>query len=158
MVEEAKTFMVEGADLIFKNFSGEKGPYNDQGKRSFACKLDEKTAQEMLADGWNVKWPKDREGIDPEEQDKSPYIPIEVKFKVRPPRIIMITSKGRTTLTDDTVGILDWADMANVDLIGREYNWELNGKTGKKAYLQSMYVTINEDALALKYAEVPEGQ
>jgi hypothetical protein len=64
----------------------------------------------------------------------------------------MITSTARTALDGDSIGFLDWADIGKVDLIARGYEWEVNGKTGIKAYLQTMFVTISEDALELKYA------
>jgi len=66
----------------------------------------------------------------------------------------MITSRGRTTLREDDVELLDWADIRIADLIVRPYEWAVNGKTGIKAYLQSIFVTIDEDALELKYSEV----
>ena len=43
-----------------------------------------------------------------------------------------------------------------MDLILNPYEWAVNGKTGVKAYLKSIFVTIQEDELERKYADVPE--
>ena len=64
----------------------------------------------------------------------------------------MITSTSRTVISEEDVEVLDWAEIGNADLIARAYNWEVNGKTGIKAYLQSLYITIQEDALERKYS------
>jgi hypothetical protein len=50
--------------------------------------------------------------------------------------------------------MLDWADITNVDMIIRPFSWEVQGKTGIKAYLKSIFVTIQEDALEIKYSEI----
>lgn len=148
MPDESKTFMVEDAQLVFRNFSGKEGPYNREGERDFSVFLPEDVAKVMLDDGWNVKALASRDEGEPDR----PYVQVSVNFKNRPPRIVMITSTGRTNITEDSVGVLDWADFENVDLICRGYEWDVNGKQGVKAYLQSLYVTIEEDALARKYA------
>ena len=104
----------------------------------------------MAEDNWNVKWLRPRT----EEEGEVPqaYLPISVNFKGRPPRIVLITSRGRTNLDENQVETLDWVDIINVDMIVRPYEWTVNGKTGVKAYLQSIYVTIEEDPLELKYS------
>lgn len=148
MAEEAKTFMVEDARLVFRNFEGKEGQYNREGDRNFAVILTEEAAQQMLADGWNVKYLASRE----DGEEDTPYISVAVNFNQRPPRVVMITSMARTHLNEDSVAVLDWADIRTCDLIARAYNWEVNGKTGVKAYLQSMFITIEEDELERKYA------
>jgi len=56
-----KSFKIEDAELIFRNFSGKAGKYNVDGERNFAVLLPEDVAQQMLADDWNVKWLEPRE-------------------------------------------------------------------------------------------------
>lgn len=150
MAQNDNNVVMENVRIIFRNFSGKEGQYNREGDRNFAVLLDPKTAKQMERDGWNVKVLKARE----EGDDDQPYLTVAVNFKGRPPRVVLITSHSRTNLTEDTVGTLDWADIINVDLIVRPYEWAVNGKTGIKAYLQSIYVTIQEDPLEAKYADV----
>lgn len=148
MSTDSKTFMVEDAQIIFKNFAGKEGQYNREGDRNFAVILDSVTAEKMLQDGWNVRYLEPRE----EGDEPTPYVPVAVNFNNRPPRVVMLTSTSRTQLHEDNVEVLDWADIEKVDLIARAYEWTVNGKSGIKAYLQSLFVTIHEDALERKYA------
>jgi hypothetical protein len=147
-MDDAKTFMVEDARLVFRNFSGKEGQYNREGDRNFAVILDAKTAKVMLKDGWNVKYLASRE----DGEEDTPYIQVAVNFNHRPPRVVMITSTARTNLNEDSIDVLDWAEIQTADLIARAYDWTVNGKSGTKAYLQSLFVTIEEDALERKYA------
>lgn len=151
MADSAKTFMVENAQIIFRNFEGKESQYNREGDRNFAVILDHDVAEAMLADGWNVRYLKLPE--DSEEGDlPTPYIQVSVSFKNRPPRVVLLTASSRTQLDEDSVAVLDWADIETADLIARGYDWVVNGKTGTKAYLQSLFVTIREDPLEAKYA------
>lgn len=152
------TVTVENARLVFRNFAGKEGQYNREGDRNFAVILDNQVAEQLLADGWNVKYLKARE----EDDVPTPYIQVSVGYKGRPPRIVMITSRKRQEIGEDLVEMLDWVDIKQVDLIFRPYNWVIPGRngrpddTGVKAYLKSMYITIEEDELELKYSEDPD--
>jgi hypothetical protein len=149
MEDNRKTFMIEDAQIIFRNFSGAATPFKPEGgSRTFAVVLDKEAADKLALDGWNVKCKPPQE----EGDDEFCYIEVTVGYKVRPPKIVVITDTSRTALTEENVGMLDWADIRNADLIAREYQWEVGGKTGIKAYLQSLFVTIEEDALERKYA------
>lgn len=148
MADNKKTFMIEGARIVFRNFAGKEGQYNREGDRNFAVILPQDTADILAADGWNVKYLTSRD----ENESDTPYLSIAVNFKNRPPRVVMLTSQARTNLTEDSVEVLDWAEIENVDLIATPYEWSVNGKTGIKAYLKSLFVTISEDELDLKYS------
>lgn len=148
MADDAKTFMIEDAKIIFRNFSGKEGQYNREGDRNFAVILPPDIAETMLKDGWNVRVLEARE----EGDEDTPYVSVAVNFNNRPPRVVLLTSTTRTQLDENSVEILDWADIRTADLIARGYDWTVNGKTGTKAYLQSLFVTIEEDALEKKYA------
>jgi len=144
--------VLEGVRIVFRNFAGKEGQYNREGDRNFGVLLDEDVATAMAKDGWNVKWLKARE----EDESEQAYLSVTVGYKGRPPRVAMITSRGRTALSEDEIEVLDWVDIENVDLIVRPYEWVVNGKTGIKAYLKSIFVKINEDALELKYADLDQ--
>ena len=139
--------MIEDANVVWRNFSGKEGRFNQEGERNFLITLSEDTAAHLLDEGWNVKRLKPR--LD--EEVGPPCIQIGVRFDKFPPRIVLLTDTSRVQLEEETIEVLDWATFANVDLIVRANVWNVNGKTGLKAYVQSMFVTIEEDALERKY-------
>ena len=147
---------IENARLGFKNFAGAKGMYNREGDRNFACFLDQEVADDLVKDGFNVKVrePKKDSGYD----EALLYLPVKVRFDSKiPPQIFLITSRGRTRLSEDEVSMLDWAWIKKVDLMINKAPWVMDdGVSGNSAYLSKMYVTIEEDELDLKYADVPE--
>lgn len=145
-------FQIENARLIYKNFSGADTKFKTDGSRTFAVVLDKETADKMALDGWNVRCKI------PEEpgEDEFCFIEVKVGYKKSPPKIVVITERGRTNLTEETVGSLDYADIKQVDLIAQSYYWDFAGKSGISAYLKSMFVTIEEDELERKYAVNPD--
>lgn len=149
------TVLFEDARLIFKNFKGEEGSFNRKGSRNFHVLLQPDIAQAMVGDGWNVKFLKKREDDDPNEPEQA-HLPVQVSYDIKPPHIVMLSSAGRTELSEKEVEILDYVDIEKVDFIVNPYNFpSINGRPpGVSAYLKSMFVTIREDYLEQKYANV----
>lgn len=148
-------FQVEDAQLLFRNFSGRENAMNDAGKRNFCVVLDPEAAKNMAKDGWNVKFPDPRPGAE-EDDVRDPYIQVALRFDILPPRIVVITSNGRKTLNEQTVDMLDGVDIAQADLIANASHWKVGNKSGIKAYLKSLFITLDEDDLERKYSDIPE--
>lgn len=144
---------IRDAHTLFRNFAGKEQQYNREGDRNFCVVLDADLADQMVRAGWNVKTLKSRDDDEPDR----PYVEVAVGFAGnRPPLVVLVTSQGRTTLGEEQVEILDWIDWEKSDLILNPYPWSFNGKSGVKAYLKSLFVTMEEDELQQDYAALPE--
>lgn len=148
---------IENARIGFRNFTGKEGRFNPAGRRNFCVFLDKDLGDVLERDGWNVRWLEARE----EGEEPQPYLQVAVSYDNIPPKIVLVSSKGKTLLNEETVNIVDWAEIDKVDLIIRPYNWSMhegtrNEKTGVKAYVKSMYITIAEDEFESKYYDVPD--
>ena len=144
---------IDDARIIYRNFAGAPSKFNREGDRNFAVVIDDQDIAEALTEkGWNVKIKPPRE----EGDEPFMFLPVKVKFNERGPRVYLQNSLGgrnRVTLDEDTVGILDNVDIINVDLDIRPYDWDVQGKTGRTAYLQSICVTQEVDRFLDRYAE-----
>ena len=148
MKQATSNIVLENARIGFRNFSGKEGKYNPAGRRNFCAFLETALARTLVKDGWNVRWLAPRD----EQEEPQAYLQVAVSYENIPPKIVMITSGGKTLLDEDSVTELDWAELAEVDLIIRPYNWDVNGKKGVKAYVKAMYVSIEEDEFEKKWA------
>jgi hypothetical protein len=61
-----------------------------------------------------------------------------------------------TYLGESEVEMLDWVDIDTADVTLNPYPWAVNGKSGIKAYLQSLFLKIEEDYLQLKWTSIVE--
>lgn len=155
--QRVKPVTIQGAKIIFRNFAGRKGPYNEEGERSFTIVLPPELAKRMIIDGWTTIKEKKPFRADEGSDEVEYQMPVEVEYrKGRPPRCVLINALGRTELGAEEVAVIDYAELENVDLTLNPYQWEVNGNTGVKAYLKTIFVTVVTDELDLKYAQVPD--
>ena len=105
---------------------------------------DQEAADALIKEAWNVKLKPPREDGD------SPfmYLPIKVKFNERGPACYLVTGTRMNRLDEHTVSCLDDVDISSVDMDVRPYDWNVNGKDGRTAYLQSIKVTQQIDRFA----------
>lgn len=146
-----KVLNLEGVRIGFRNFAGLEGRYNKKGDRNFVVFLEEEKAKELSDEGWNVKYPKTNDDIDPDEDTREAYLPVSLNYNGFPPKVIVIADGQASKLVEDEVDMLDYADILDVDIVINPYQWTVNGSSGIKAYCKAIYVTINTDAFESKY-------
>ena len=140
---------IEGARILFRDFSGEKNRYNND--RTFTVVIEPELAVKLEADGWPVRYLEPRN----EEEERTAILRVKVSFGKVPPQIVIISGGVKKHLDETNVNILDWAYIDNVDVQIRPYNYDINGKTGVKPYLKSLWVTLRDDSLESKYRDIP---
>ena len=144
MVNENVT--IENAQIRFRNLSGTKTEFNKAGNRQFSIFLPQETSDILEEAGWYVKHkPPRNEGDDPRNQ-----LDVTVMFGKYPPIIKLISHDGAESyLNEENVGILDSVDIDHATVEIRPYNWDVNGKTGVKAYVRELLVYARPPRRAL---------
>lgn len=139
---------INDARIIYRNFAGVGSKYNREGDRNFAVIIpDQEIADQLMADGWAVKIKPPRD----DGEEPFMYLPVKVKFNNRGPAVYIKSGNSVKLLNEETVGMLDEIDIQSVDMDIRPYDWEVNGKTGRSAYLQSINVIQNIDRFGAQY-------
>ena len=141
---------IEDARIIYRNFEGLASKFNREGDRNFAVIIpNDDICNELVENGWNVKI------RPPRDEDDSPFmfLPVKIKFNSRGPAAYVRSGDNVTKLTEDTIGMLDEIDIQSVDMDLRPYDWDVNGKQGRTAYLQAINVIQNVDRFGQQYIE-----
>lgn len=141
---------IDEARIAYRNFSGVGSKFNREGDRNFSVIIeDQEIADALIEQGWNVKIKP------PREEGDTPFmhLPVKVKFNDRGPIVYLRTGKVMNKLDEESVNCLDDVDIVSVDMDIRPYDWEVNGKAGRTAYLQSIHVTQEVDRFADRFAE-----
>ncbi len=146
----AEKLILTEVKLIWRNFAGAKRKYNAEGERSFNVLMeDEALAERLIDEGWAVKV------RPPYEEGDAPSWVLDVSFGNNParfPNVFVLSNRQKTRLGPDEVSMLDYASIESADVAINAYDWEVNGASGRKAYLNSLYATLEYDPLADKYA------
>lgn len=140
---------IENARIIFRNFAGIGTKYNREGDRNFAVIIPNEEIKDILVEnGWNVKIKP------PREEDDTPFmfLPVKIKFNSRGPAAYIVSGDQVTRLNEETINMLDEIDIDSVDMDIRPYDWDVNGKQGRTAYLQAINVRQNIDRFGARYA------
>ena len=141
---------IDDARIIYKNFSGIGSKFNREGDRNFAVIIpDQEIADALIDAGWNVKIKP------PREEGDTPFmfLPVKIKFSDRGPACYLASGTRMNRLDEESISCLDDVDILSVDMDIRPYDWEVNGKEGRTAYLQSIKVTQQLDRFAEGYID-----
>ena len=140
---------IDGHQIIFKNFEGRGDKFNREGDRNFSLRIDDPdTADALIKEGWNVRI---KEGRD-EEEGPFMRLPIKIKFTNYGPNVYLRTGDRVNELDEEGIACLDNIDIDSVNMDIRPYDWDVNGRTGRTAYLQSIEVVQRIDRFAARYA------
>lgn len=145
---ERGILQISDARIVYRNFSGEGTKFNREGDRNFAVVIPtQELADQLIEDGWTIKMKPPRE----EGEEPFMYLPVKVKFNGRTPAVYIKSGNSVRRLNEETVGMVDDIDIKSVDMDIRGYEWEINGKTGKAAYLQAINIIQNIDRFGAEY-------
>ena len=136
--ETNNDLIIRNARIIFKNFAGIEKQNNREGNRNFCVVIDDPAvAQKLKEDGWNIKTLGDEE-----DDDVTYFVQVTVRFDKYPPNMYLVNRYGKNKIGEDEVASIDQADLRNIKLDINPSYWEVNGKSGIKAYLRTMYYEV----------------
>lgn len=158
MAKYIPNIRLENTRIVRKNFSGEK--FSDK-KRTFGVIIPDELVDRLIADGWNIKF--FPPAPDDPEQHATAFLMVKLHYGKYPPSVVLVTSKGRVALNENTVGQLDRTRIkaAKVVIRANPYPAIMGRPEGVSAYCNALTVEMDEspvryeDPFAEEYADVP---
>lgn len=158
MAKYIPNIRLENTRIVRKNFSGEK--FSDR-KRTFGVIIPDEAVDRLLEDGWNIKF--FPPAPDDPEQHATAYLMVKVQYGKYPPSIVLVTSKGRVALNENTVGQLDRTRIKAAKVVIRPYVYPaiMGRPEGVSAYVNALTVEMDEsarqyeDPFAEEYSDLP---
>lgn len=141
-------------DVMFRNFSGRKTDFNEEGDRNFCVAInDVEVANEMNEEGWNIKILEARE----EGGLPTHFIKVNVRMdSMYPPQVHLVSGNNIIDLDEESISLLDTVDIKSADVIFRPFTWE-DRRTKEiriSAYLEELWIVQEENKYAKKYANM----
>ena len=158
-----EVFSIQNVKHLWKtNFSGEINDYNPAqrgvtgpdgqpiGHRRFTISLPEDVAEYLKSKGANIRV------RPPQNPDDETLYSLEcfIGEKFPPKPIYRISKDGKQSLTLATIGSLDSERIDHMDLDISFSPWEYAGKTGFKAYVNSIAVFVNDSEFESRYRDI----
>lgn len=139
----------DDVEIIWPNFSGTPDKYNRDGKRSFNIVIpDEETKEALEAEGWTVK----TKPANDEYTEPLYYMPVKVSYHRDPelqhldPVVTLVTGRRSNELDEESIDNLDHINILEIPHMDiSPYDWEVNGKTGRSAYLKKAIIVQEVD-------------
>lgn len=141
----------------FRNFDGAPKPWTPRGQKGpiqFAIALTEDRVDELASEGVEVLYTKPWPDA-PADWEPTPFVNIHMRFDNFPPKVWMVTETRKVELTEETLGLLNYAEIVSADLKFNISHYKAPTGEGVKLYAQTLYVVIDEDPLDAKYAHIP---
>lgn len=138
----------DDVEIKWPNFSGKQDKYNRDGKRTFNIIIpDEEMKEALVAEGWNVK----TRPANDDYEDPLYYLPVKILYHDEElahldPVVTLITGRSQNELDEETIGTLDHIDILEIPHMDiSPYDWEVQGKTGRTAYLKKAIIVQEVD-------------
>lgn len=156
-----RVLKVESPEIFMVNFAGRVTDNNPKGHRQFAWKIPTpEMAEAMKEEGWAVWYTKESERYG----EPAPCITVEMRWHNTKelehlnPKIYRCTRKHPTgvLLTEDLVPDLERDEIQDIVLWINPSHWTVNGKSGIKAYVDSMWVKVEDNDPTDKFWHYPD--